>query len=334
MPTRSVFLSHSSKDDAVVRALRNALESLGIETWADSERLTGADLLTAEIQRAIEKADYFLAVVSLHAINSEWVQREIDFAKAARKKIIPLLRPEIGMPALRLLIGQEPVYIPLGSGPGAVTAVLPDILVAMDLDLPREVVEQAQEQAKPIADLILELTDPAVAELDGARRATAVAKLTYRPPDDSPTVESGRYRFTAPLGPIEAEEIKWYLERYINWPAGLFQERAQRVVEGLPGWGRLLFDGVNDPEGRQALAAWRAAATGERRFTVKVDQRLISGTPDERRKEAAEAATVLLGLPWELIHDDGGYLFQHEPPRNSPNGGMRSILPPMQLSNG
>src|SRR5450432_943201 len=120
MPTRSVFLSHSSKDDAVVRALRNALESLGIETWADSERLTGADLLTAEIQRAIEKADYFLAVVSLHAINSEWVQREIDFAKAARKKIIPLLRPEIGMPALRLLIGQEPVYIPLGSGPGAV----------------------------------------------------------------------------------------------------------------------------------------------------------------------------------------------------------------------
>jgi len=156
----------------------------------------------------------------------------------------------------------------------------------------------------------------------------------YRPPDDSPTVESGRYRFTAPLGPIEAEEIKWYLERYINWPAGLFQERAQRVVEGLPGWGRLLFDGVNDPEGRQALAAWRAAATGERRFTVKVDQRLISGTPDERRKEAAEAATVLLGLPWELIHDDGGYLFQHEPPRNSPNGGMRSILPPMQLSNG
>jgi len=29
MPAKSVFLSHSSKDDAIVRELRNALEAVG-----------------------------------------------------------------------------------------------------------------------------------------------------------------------------------------------------------------------------------------------------------------------------------------------------------------
>ena len=31
---------------------------------------------------------------------------------------------------------------------------------------------------------------------------------------------------------------------------------------------------------------------------------------DEKKVEAGEAATVLLGLPWELLHDGRGYLFQ------------------------
>ena len=338
MAAKSVFLSHASQDDAIVRALRNALESLGIEPWDDSQWLSAGDLLNSELRKAIERTDHFLILVSLHAMNSEWVEREIDLAKAARKKIIPLVRPEIGKTALRRMIGEEPIYIPLADGPGAITAVLPDILVAIGLELPKEVVEQAQEQARPVADLILELTDPTVAELDGKRRAVAVAKLTYRPPDAGPMVESGRYRFTAPLGPIEGEEIKWYLERYINWPAGLFQERAQRVVEALPRWGRALYDAVNDPDASPALAAWKAAANSDRRFTVKADRRLIKGTPNEQQKQAAEAATLLLALPWELIHDADGYLFQDERPvrvrRSLPNTNWQpalATLPPIRV---
>src|SRR5439155_12641751 len=112
MSAKSVFISHSSKDDGVVRELRNALEALGMETWADSERLAGGDLLSTEIQKAIEDADYFLAVVSIHALNSEWVQREIKHAKKVRKrgyKIVPLIRTGIKIPALRPLFGKEQV---------------------------------------------------------------------------------------------------------------------------------------------------------------------------------------------------------------------------------
>lgn len=41
MAAKSVFISHSSEDDGLVRDLRQALELLGIETWVDSERTKG-----------------------------------------------------------------------------------------------------------------------------------------------------------------------------------------------------------------------------------------------------------------------------------------------------
>jgi hypothetical protein len=216
MDTKSVFISHSSKDDGIVREIRQALEALGVETWADSERLSGGHALSYEIQKAIDSADHFLAVVSLNALNSEWVQREIRHAQSIKKvgyKIIPLMLPGIGPAALRLLFGEEPVSIALGDGVAAVMNALPHILAAIGLQLPTEVVQRVQAQMAPPADLVLELTDPEIKDLDGKRRATATAKLIYHPPDGSGNVESERYTFNAPLGPIEAEELSWYLER-------------------------------------------------------------------------------------------------------------------------
>jgi tetratricopeptide (TPR) repeat protein len=340
MPAKSVFISHSSKDDGIVRELRQALEALGIETWADSERLAGGDLLTPEIQKAIENADHFLVVVSVNALNSDWVQREIKHARSVRKrgyKIVPLMRSGIEPPVLRLLFGKGPVAIRLDDGPAAVTDALPHILAAIGLQLPTEIIRHVQAQAAPVADLVLELADPVVEDRDGKLRATAVATLIYCPPDGSPKVESPRYRFTAPLGPIEAEEISWYLERYINWPSGLFEERVQRVVEALPQWGRLLYDTLNVQPAREPLEAWNAAAA-DRRFTVRIDKQLIAGTPEDKQKEASVAATLLLSLPWELIHDDKGYLFQGRRAvrvrRSLPNRDRQSALatqPPIRV---
>jgi len=60
----------------------------------------------------------------------------------------------------------------------------------------------------------------------------------------------------------------------------------------------------------QNLQAWEAAPTAqERRFTISVNKDVFEAAP-ERQKEADEAATVLLSLPWELIHDKRGFLFQ------------------------
>jgi tetratricopeptide (TPR) repeat protein len=326
MGTKTVFISHSSKDDAFVRKLRQALEDLGIEVWADSERLSGGDLLTSRIQRSIENVDHFLVVVSLNALNSEWVPREIKHAQSVQKdgyKIIPIMLPGIEIAAMRLLFPNEPVAIRIGEGPAAVTEALPQILDALGEQLPTQIIKHVQAETTPVSDLVLELTDPAIEYFEGNRRMIAIAKLTYCPPDGSRRVESPRYRFAAPLGPIETEEISWYLESYINWPSKFFQERAQRTIEALPQWGRFLYDAINVDPARNALEAWKSSDSADRRFTVKVDRQLIAGTPEAKQIEALESTTFLLSLPWELIHDDRSYLFQGKRPvrvrRSLPN---------------
>jgi TIR domain len=49
----TIFLSHSTYDDATVAALRTALESYGVSVWADSQRLSAGEELTPRIQEAI-----------------------------------------------------------------------------------------------------------------------------------------------------------------------------------------------------------------------------------------------------------------------------------------
>ena len=214
---------------------------------------------------------------------------------------------------------------------------MPQILAAIGEHPPAEAIRHVQTQSAPPADLILELTDPAIEEFEGKRRAVAVARLVFTPPE-SREMESQRYRFTSPLGPIEAGEIEWYLERFVNWPAEPFLERARKVEQALPEWGRQLYDGVNAEPARAVLDAWSATGAAERRFTVKVDRKLIAGTPPEKQKEADEAATLLLGLPWELIHDEQGYLFQGARPvrvrRGLPNSDRQRAVatePPIRV---
>jgi hypothetical protein len=82
----------------------------------------------------------------------------------------------------------------------------------------------------------------------------------------------------------------------------VLQDRAAGVKEELPGWGQNLYTAaVGHEKARAAFAAWQHAdGAAERRFSVRVDDQPPLGVAKE---EAAEAATELLGLPWELLHD-------------------------------
>jgi hypothetical protein len=61
MPAKSVFISHTTRDDAQVKELRNNLELLDLVIWTDSENLTAGANLTKEIERNIENADALVA---------------------------------------------------------------------------------------------------------------------------------------------------------------------------------------------------------------------------------------------------------------------------------
>ena len=73
-------------------------------------------------------------------------------------------------------------------------------------------------------------------EANGVRRATAEASwLRYLPADRGRTVDGGRFLLTAPLGPIEAEELSWYRTLY---------QLAFGVVRGSGAAGGGVFAGM------------------------------------------------------------------------------------------
>ncbi len=320
-----LFISHSSQDDAFVRDLRATLADHGQDGWIDSRELHGGDPLWPEIQKAIDEASGYAVVVSPDGLQSKWVGKELRHALALRDQrgkdkfpVIPLSLNGTKLGVLEDFFGEEPVYIPVSSDAGGVEAAMNAILVAMGKRLPADVPATPQSKAEPLEELVLELTDLKFHEQDGVRRASARARLVYEPATPGqPHVHSAQnWRFVAPIGPIEAEELRWYLEKYAIWPSQYFRDRARKVEENLVRWGQLLHDAAMPVAHREnVMKAWEK--TGDhagRRFSVHVDVALEAGAPDAEIKSAKEAATLLLALPWELLHDGKSYLFQGAKP--------------------
>src|SRR5437016_5161848 len=120
----SVFISHTTKDDAVVKKIRQALESLKMVVWEDSRELPPGAKLTPEVQKAIKDHEHFIAVLSVNAINSAWVKKEIKYALRLKKNVIPVMLPGIEPSSLRHWFGSsphaEPVAMKIADGPGGV----------------------------------------------------------------------------------------------------------------------------------------------------------------------------------------------------------------------
>ena len=316
----TLFISHSSKDDAFVRELRRTLADLKQEVWIDSRELRGGDPLWTAIQKGIEEASAYAIVVSTDSLQSKWVGKELRHALDVQKQrgrdrfpVFALSLDGTKLGVLEELFGHEPLYIPVSSAAGGVEAAMNPILVAMGKRLPAEVPIPPQPEAGPLEELVLELTDLKFHEQDGVRRASARARLVYEPATTGqPAVKSAQYwRFIAPIGPIEAGELRWYLEKFAIWPSEHFRDRARKVEANLMKWGQLLHQASMPVEHTaNVVNAWsRISDHAGRRFSVHVDSALDVGTLAAVAQAAREAATLLLGLPWELLHDGVSYLF-------------------------
>jgi hypothetical protein len=64
MPDNAVFISYAREDLAAVQQIKAGLESAGIVTWFDIDRLEGGDDYDRKIQRNIARCSYFIPVVS------------------------------------------------------------------------------------------------------------------------------------------------------------------------------------------------------------------------------------------------------------------------------
>ncbi|HEY6286835.1 MAG TPA: CHAT domain-containing protein, partial [Ktedonobacteraceae bacterium] len=96
---------------------------------------------------------------------------------------------------------------------------------------------------------------------------------------------------TEPLTQREREEFRWYLEEYWQWPYEQFAQRGKQVESLLVEFGKRLYKTVFGSLGaRDILQAWRLQPDAQRQISI------ISKVPK------------VLSLPWELLHDEQGFL--------------------------
>ncbi len=334
---KTVFVSHTSKNDPFVAALRLRLESRGYTVREDSQFIPG-DNLPDNVRGFIDSASSVIAVGSAEATGSHWVKRELRYARQRRKRIIPLMLPNSSTKQLREIFElpepnsgddleawpTELIGIKVQEGAGGVDALLPALLDALEGRSGGGQVDAGQARpAVPLADLVLRLRAPRfelVKNPQGAdvRRPVATATLAFYPPDaTAPAAESPEFTLTAPLGKIEAGDLRFYLERYFLMPYGVFAERARGVEQRLPEWGQDLWDALatGEPGHAAPVQAWKQLALKtDRRFTIEAPPAVLLSRKASEEEKAAhragqEATTELLTLPWELLHDGHGYLF-------------------------
>lgn len=91
----NLFLSHASPDRQFVFRLARVLKRHNIRYWYSATHIGAAKQWHDEIGRALARCDWFLVVLTPHAVRSVWVKRELLFAlneTRYNERIIPILR--------------------------------------------------------------------------------------------------------------------------------------------------------------------------------------------------------------------------------------------------
>lgn len=109
---RQLFISYARENKSDIEALARDLDALGYQAWFDSA-LRGGQSWWDEILRRIVDSDAFVAVVSDQTLNSVACKRELAWALALGKPVLPLAvqrLPEALPNALstRQIIGYSP----------------------------------------------------------------------------------------------------------------------------------------------------------------------------------------------------------------------------------
>jgi hypothetical protein len=71
-----VFLSHSAKDKAVVRAVAERLRKDGLKVWFDEWVIEPDDSIPAKIEEGLEHSRVLVLCMSANAFGSDWAQLE------------------------------------------------------------------------------------------------------------------------------------------------------------------------------------------------------------------------------------------------------------------
>jgi hypothetical protein len=102
-----VFISYASSDKPSARFIADALRQSGISTWFDEWEIRVGDSFVKRIEAAAKSSDYILLLLSPAAVDSYWVQTEINSALSRELKerairLVPVVVADCEIPpALR-----------------------------------------------------------------------------------------------------------------------------------------------------------------------------------------------------------------------------------------
>jgi hypothetical protein len=102
---KGIFISHSHADNAVGDWYALALRKEGFDVWYDRMSLDAGQRLSADIQHELETRQVLLAMLSPAALESYWVQLEVDAfrslaASDSKRILLPILIAPCEMPLL------------------------------------------------------------------------------------------------------------------------------------------------------------------------------------------------------------------------------------------
>ena len=91
-----IFISYSRRDKEFVSQLCEALTQANQKIWVDWNDIPPAEDWRQEIYRGIEAANNFVFIISAHSTSSEVCSDELDHAIKHGKRLVPILRQDVG----------------------------------------------------------------------------------------------------------------------------------------------------------------------------------------------------------------------------------------------
>jgi len=88
-----VFISYSSKDDALAGRIASYLEHAGLDVWYDKREIMPGDNWADKIAQGLRESDAMVVLLSEGSLSSEVNRRNIDFAlsqKPFRRRVVPV----------------------------------------------------------------------------------------------------------------------------------------------------------------------------------------------------------------------------------------------------
>jgi TolB-like protein len=165
-PPPSVFLSYASEDRKAAQALRDALETYGLEVWYDESALDGGDAWDQKIRRQIRECDFFMPVISTQTdarpegyFRREWrlaVERTQDMADD-HTFILPVVIDDTTQARARVpdkFLAVQWTRVPGGEATAALEVVCRRLLSGHEIpaDVPRPARERTARPVPPPAE--------------------------------------------------------------------------------------------------------------------------------------------------------------------------------------